>query len=288
MTRVNTNVVRRITIAFLFIALPMSANIAAKASQIVGYDAGVAATAGTTGAADPTSQGWTANGGLTAFSHGMDSTNGGWRITDGTSGQPFFYQQNLSATDATDLQQRPWVATWTTTVNADAVQDTGVPNGVDNYYSSVPSRQNNNSLWLEVNGAFRYILRHETDANGDIFISDGTTDFQITNTGNNLSEELGTGAPSANYLSYALVYDALTDTAILTDSLGGIHGPIATDGVASQDRVVWGASSSGGQGSTTWNQLSVEIVPEPASLAIWSLLGIALTGFGYYRVHRKK
>jgi len=29
-------------------------------------------------------------------------------------------------------------------------------------------------------------------------------------------------------------------------------------------------------------------VPEPASIAIWSLLGLALTGFGYVRIRRKK
>ena len=29
-------------------------------------------------------------------------------------------------------------------------------------------------------------------------------------------------------------------------------------------------------------------VPEPASIAIWSLIGLALTGFGYYRVRRNK
>ncbi len=29
-------------------------------------------------------------------------------------------------------------------------------------------------------------------------------------------------------------------------------------------------------------------VPEPASIAIWSLLGLILTGFGYFRIRRKK
>ena len=29
-------------------------------------------------------------------------------------------------------------------------------------------------------------------------------------------------------------------------------------------------------------------VPEPASVAIWSLLGFTLAGFGYYRIRRKK
>lgn len=33
---------------------------------------------------------------------------------------------------------------------------------------------------------------------------------------------------------------------------------------------------------------SVAAVPEPASVAIWSLLGLGLAGFGYYRVRRKK
>ena len=29
-------------------------------------------------------------------------------------------------------------------------------------------------------------------------------------------------------------------------------------------------------------------IPEPASIAIWSLLGLGLSGFGYWRVRRKK
>ena len=33
------------------------------------------------------------------------------------------------------------------------------------------------------------------------------------------------------------------------------------------------------------NQIAI---PEPASLAIWSLVGLSLAGFGYYRTRRKK
>ena len=35
-------------------------------------------------------------------------------------------------------------------------------------------------------------------------------------------------------------------------------------------------------------QSAVEVVPEPASIAIWSLIGLGLGGFGYYRTRRKK
>ena len=34
--------------------------------------------------------------------------------------------------------------------------------------------------------------------------------------------------------------------------------------------------------------VTVAAVPEPASFAIWSLIGLGLTGFGYYRTRRKK
>ena len=33
---------------------------------------------------------------------------------------------------------------------------------------------------------------------------------------------------------------------------------------------------------------AVEVVPEPASIAIWSLIGLGLAGFGYSRTRRKK
>ena len=35
-------------------------------------------------------------------------------------------------------------------------------------------------------------------------------------------------------------------------------------------------------------QASLAAVPEPASIAIWSLIGLGLAGFGYYRTRRKK
>ena len=44
-----------------------------------------------------------------------------------------------------------------------------------------------------------------------------------------------------------------------------------------------------GQAVFTLRQLgSVAAVPEPASIAIWSLIGLCFAGFGYYRTRRKK
>ena len=245
--------------------------MAANAATVVSYASGVAGTAGTTGAADPTTQGWAYNGGLTAFSHGLDSTNGGWRITDGTGSQPGFYQATIAAPDATAMSTGDWTATWTTAVNADAINSGG--GGVDEFYAATDNgRQNDNSMWIEVSGAFRYILVFNVDANNDIQLTDGTSTFQITSTNNQLSQEIG--ASVAIYHTYTLT--SVGGVVSLTDSLGGSHGAIATNGAATVDRVVWGATSSGGLGSTTWNGLNVETIPEPSSTALLGLGGLAL------------
>lgn len=243
-------------------------------STVSSYSAGVAPTAGTTGAADPISQGWipsTESPG--SYNYGADSTIGGWRITDGTSGGNFFYSQALSPTAALGMTYSDWTATWTTVVSADAVSSAGVPNGVDEYYIADPTRQNNNALWLEVAGQYTYILTHKTDANGNVLLNDGVNDFTITLGGNELAQELGAGAPSANYITYTL--SSVGGVVSLSDSLGGSHGVVATHPTVAptEDRVVWGAYSWPGQGSTVWNDLSVVVVPEPTSSL---LLGFGL------------
>ena len=258
---------------YTIVALAATTLAANAAITVANYASGVAATAGTTGAADPTTQGWTANGTVTGFSHGLDSTIGGWRITDGTASQPYFYQNTMTVANASAMASQDWTATWTAATNADAVRSDGVPNGVNNYYIAPnQSRQNDNAMWIEVSGAFRYILTFKSDANDDLILSDGTTDFQITTANNQLSQELGTTV--ANYVTYTL--NSVGGVVSLTDSLGGIHGAIATSGAASQDRVIFGAVSSGGQGSTTWNALDLQVVPEPSTTALLGLGGLAL------------
>jgi hypothetical protein len=242
------------------------------ASTLLSYTAGVSPTAGTSGAADPTSQGWSFFGGGNNFAHGLDSNLGGWRITDGATSAAAFYERTLTTGQVSDMNTLGWTATWTNTMNHDAINIAG--GGVDNYYNT--SRQTNNQFWLSF-GSVSYLFTHSVDANGDFTLSDGSSTFQITSTGSNqMAQELGTGAPQLNqYVTYTLSYDALLGQATLTDSLGGNHGVVAAGGaLPGGDRLVWGATSGAGQGSTTWNSLDLSLVPEPSlsALGLISLL----------------
>ena len=75
----------------------------ASATLVVGYDSGVTATPGASGAADPAGQGWTFTGDASGFSDGFDSGNGGWRTVDGTGGDPANYSLTLSGGQLTQL-----------------------------------------------------------------------------------------------------------------------------------------------------------------------------------------
>lgn len=246
------------------------------AGTVASYSSGVLPQAGATGAANPASQGWTASTTSPGnYNWGGDSTIGGWRITDGTTTAGFFYQQSLSAGDTYAMTYNDWAATWTTALVADAVSKAG--GGVDNYYSGTPTRQNNNAMWVEVAGQFAYILTYKADASGNVVLSDGTSNFQITTAGNQMAQELGAGAPgNVNYISYTL--SSVGGVVSLTDSLGGNHGPVATYAgyTPSLDRIVWGAFNNAGQGSTAWNEILVTAVPEPASAALLGLGALAL------------
>lgn len=258
----------------IFLTAVLMAGVAS-AGIVASYTTGVAPTAGTTGAADPATQGWTASTATPGgYNYGADSTIGGWRITDGTSGGNFFYQLTLSGSDAANLGSQDWTATWTSAIHADAVSSSGVPNGVDDYYTPPnESRQNNNAFWIESAGNFRYILTYTIDANGDYVLTDGTSNFQITVAGNQQAQELGAGAPSVNYVTYALA--SVGGTVTLTDSLGGNHGVVASS-AGSQDRVVWGATSSSGQGSTVWSGVSVDVIPEPSVIVLTLIGGLGM------------
>ncbi|BCX46165.1 hypothetical protein HAHE_00730 [Haloferula helveola] len=243
--------------------------VPASGETLVTYLSGVTPTAGTTGAADPTAQGWTYFGATTNnFVYGGDSTLGGWRITDGSTGggTTAFYQAAIPGSGASAMQVRDWTASWTVAVNADAASKAG--GGVDNYYAAPNNgRQANNAMWIELASGLRFILLLTVDANDDIFINDGTTSHAITVAGSQLSEELGTGSPLANYITFTLTYSG--GVATLTDSLGG-NRVVATSGTGTQDRVVWGATGSPSQGSTVWNEVTLEVADPVTQDLTWT------------------
>ena len=263
----------------------LAASVTSSLAAVASYSSGVLPQAGITGAADPTAQGWVASTAAPGnYNWGGDSPLGGWRITDGTSAGAFFYSTSLSSSDALALTSQDWTASWTVALGADAVSKAG--GGVDDYYSGANfARQNNNAFWLETAGEFAYILIHKSDANGNVLLSDGTSDSQITTAGNQLAQEIGTGAPgNANYITFTL--NSVAGTVSLTDSLGGIHGAVAEYAgfTPTQDRVVWGAFSNAGQGSTVWNDIQVSVVPEPTAVA---LLGLGALVCGLARRMRR-
>ena len=248
------------------------AAMAASAEIVVQYDAGVTAANGEAGAADPTTQGWTLNGGGNPWADGYDSGNGGWTVVDGTSGAAAFYSQNLDAAD-TALMANGWTATFKVAVNADAINAGG--GSVDNYYMAPNNgRQNNNALWLENNtGGYSYILTYNVNASDEVVINDGTTSWTIA--GSALSQQTGAGSPDMNYLDFSLVYDAGTGDATLFEGATTI-GVMNTHTINGTDRVIFGAYSGAGQGSTTWNEVTIDAIPEPATLGMVAAFGGAI------------
>jgi len=174
-----------------------------------------------------------------------------------------------------------WTATWTVALSADAVSRGSSPlAGSDNYYSSNIARQTNTAMWIEVAGDFAYVINHRTDASGNVILSDGTSLFNITSSGNQLAQELGTGAPSVNFLTLTL--SSVDGQVVLTDSLGGNYGTVSSlaDYTPVANRVAWGSIGDLGQGASIWNSVTV-YVPEPTSAALFGL------GMAAFLIRRK-
>jgi uncharacterized protein (TIGR03382 family) len=265
----------------LALGLCLAVATAANAVLITGYQSGLPAAAGQSGAADPAGQGWSWVGnGPNAWSYAGDSGNGGWRISDGTSTAPSYYQKGLDAAGEAAMQGE-WSAIWTVASNGDIVNAT---THLDNWISGTPGNQNNNALWIELDSTtvdYRYILTVTSDAGGNMQISDGTNTFAVTGAGFSQEADPFDGNPATTTMDFVTFTLGYADgKAKLSDSLGNFHGVVATSGSASQDRVVFGATSSGGMGSTTWNSVAIHAVPEPGTFLIWGLglLGLAWCG----------
>ena len=247
---------------------------ATQAALIVAqYASGVTAAAGQSGSADPTSQGWTWNGPASPnnYARGFDTGNGGWNITDGTKFEYAWYGYSISAANATLMKNNGWTNTWTVAVNADAMSAAG--GGADNYYAAPNNdRQIDNAMWVELDNGDTYLLNYKTDASNNVLISDGTTDYTVTGMG--LSQQLVTGSPSMQYVTFTLISDGTSAT--LTDSLGNNFGTVAKNAyVGTQNRAIFGAYSGATQGSTVWNNIALTTIPEPATFGMLLAFGAA-------------
>ena len=250
----------------------------ASAALIASYDSGVTATAGASGAANPTTQGWTLNnpGGANNFKNPHDSGNGGWRTVDGTAVGPDFYSRTLSAGDVTELTTMPqWKITWTVAMDEDAI---GSPSGfVDNYYLAPNnSRQADIYVWIDVDNAYSFRINHTLNGSNQLILDDDT--------GNSFNTGL-TITSFPKFITLSLLYNNDSGVATLDYGAGtGAVSPVNSD--PNLNRILFGATSTLDQGSAVWNELNLQaFVPEPRAYA---LAGIGLLGLGLLAWRRKR
>ncbi len=246
----------------------------ASAQTIVSYDSGVTAAIGQSGAADPTSQGWTYTGSGSGYSDGYDSGDGGYRTVDGTTTTVSWYQNDIAALDVTTLTSAPgWTLDWTASIDSSALLEGG--GGVTNYYLPPnQSRVSSVAMWFELTGSYTYILEFETDASGNLFVNDGTTAHQITAGGSNNAYD--------TFYDYSLSFDGSQATLSVD---GGSAINIASSAVdTGNNRVLFGSYSGTGQGSMVWNDVTLAAVPEPGSFAL--LAGVC--GLAFAAIRRRR
>lgn len=224
---------------------------------------------------DPTDQGWTyATNATNAFLGGYDASvydgQSGWRVVDGTSTGFANYQIDLTAEEA-DLMGLGWSATWTFKLDSTAWKNDGSGQVADYYLPPNQGRQNDNGLWIETAGedGYRYYLRATADENGNLAINDESADLHVLTAGG------GNNGYDTEY-TVTIVYDG-TDAVL---SYGGNDFALNKLGTMGNDRVLFGAHSSTGQGSVTYQHVSFDAVPEPATMV--------LLGFGGMLLHRRR
>lgn len=251
------NTIRKILV-WAFALLPS----ALRAETIVSYASGVLPQSGASGAADPTTQGWTFSGAGSGYADGYDSGDGGWRTLDGTVANLAAYSRVLTTEQITALTTADgWKVTWTLAMDESALLDGG--GGVTDYYLAPNNgRQNDIFTILQVDNEFNYYLSHRLDETNQVFLRNENNIDDTYETG----IFIGADNPFPNFMTLSLTYSAATNNAIL-NYVGGT-ATIANAGDPNQNRVFFGAGSSGGQGSAIWNDLTVVTVPEPMSLML--------------------
>ncbi|MBI9016382.1 MAG: PEP-CTERM sorting domain-containing protein [Phycisphaerae bacterium] len=232
----------------------LAINATSYASILFQYDAGVNAQIGATGAADPTTQGWTKVAGGGQWNDAFDIGDGGWMIEDGTNRATTYYERTL-----TSGQQSVMASSWTMTSTFSMLSDLTGQDGtfLDNWH-----QDNNNSsgmgFWIENGSAgYHYWIRFSVDAD-NLFVYDGTNTHQLTTDGSGYDV----------FKTYTINYDG-TDAVLSVD---GNDYALDSHGPGSQDRFIFGLASSTMYGSAVFNEVTV--VPEPATIALLVMGGL--------------
>ncbi|HPC63924.1 MAG TPA: sialate O-acetylesterase [Anaerohalosphaeraceae bacterium] len=200
--------------------------------------------------ADPTTQGWTYLTNVTnnVYLSGYDASiypgQSGWRIVDGTSTGYANYQITLTD-DQTEAMKTGFSVSWTFKLDATAWKNDGTGSVTNYYLPPYQSRQNNNGLWIETAGenSFRYYIVATADASGNLAINDGTVTHVLTAGGGNNGYD--------TLYTVTVAYDGTK--AVL--SYGGSDFTLTKQATFGNNRVLFGAHTSPGQGSVVYHEV---------------------------------
>lgn len=216
------------------------------------YLSGISASTGSSGATDPTTQGWTYDGAGSGYSDAYDSGNGGWRTVDGTGLDLSQYYINLSTPQASDINNKDWQVDYRIAIDKDAIQENGTT--VLNYYLAPNnSRQNNIGIIVRTANTFNYALVCRIDSGNQIQFANFYNSAEIYGTG----FYIGGVNPFPKFLDCSLRYNKITNIAsIYVNNL--YLGNISNGSNSTQNRVYFGCLTSTGQGSAIWNYMSLK------------------------------
>jgi len=255
----------------VFALLALLVAVSAPAAVIVSYTSGVSAASGQTGAEDPADQGWTltvANP-ANSYSDAYDSGDGGWRTVDGTSAGPANYSQTLDSSDQTALTSAPgWEISWTIALDEDAIPASG--GGVNDYYLAPNNDRQNNIVTLIDLAAdsLGFAITHKVDGSNSLLLEDTSGGSGTYDTGIDIDA-------FPNFGTFSLTYDSSGGTATLDYGAGTAVLNPGSPLIGGRNAVFFGAGTTGGQGSAVWNEFGLETIPEPASIALIGLMGLA-------------
>jgi hypothetical protein len=127
-----------------------------------------------------------------------------------------------------------------------------------------------------IDGTTQWALTFDVDANGDPVVR------TIDGASNPTHTLVGAGS---TYHTYSLRFDPLAGSAdLFVDGVEQISN--YTGNSIALTRVAWGAAGSNATGRGHFQSVEWEIIPEPTTLVIWSLLATLGLSFGWRRRRR--